>query len=77
MTSLLSCPFCDGKAILVQQIDTERPNVTWVACSECNAMTDDVIGEPKEEAARIATELWNKRPSVGRGNENQNMAPDK
>lgn len=58
---LKPCPFCGGKATLVQQTDTERPNVTWIECSKCACMTDDVLGEPKEKATAIAIGLWNRR----------------
>ena len=51
---LKPCPFCGGKAIIVQRLKDIGINKYFVKCTKCGARTDDGV----EEHVGV---LWNKR----------------
>jgi Lar family restriction alleviation protein len=57
---LKPCPFCGGKAILVQWRDTKSPNATWAEC-KCGAYTKTSYSTNTAKAFAEAIKVWNRR----------------
>ena len=54
------CPCCGACPVVVQWTDTVNPNATWVEC-ECGMMTDTQHHVSKDEARKMAIEIWDRR----------------
>ena len=58
---LKPCPFCNGKAVLVQWRDTKKPNATWIECGGCEVMTSSFHDKEYVKAIAKAVRVWNRR----------------
>ncbi len=61
MEKLKPCPFCGGKAEVVQWRDTADLNATWVTCMVCDAMIEHCHHKDQEIAKHQSIKAWNKR----------------
>lgn len=74
---LLSCPFCNGTAIMKSNTSAYFQWAIWIECRNCRARTvqmtfgnngsinpKDCSYDGREAAAAFVAELWNRRDGV-------------
>jgi Lar family restriction alleviation protein len=63
--ALRPCPFCGSRALVVDDVGTERRH-TWVRCRACDA-TGPYVGAPEPVEDAEAIRQWNTRGQGGEG----------
>lgn len=78
VNQLLSCPFCNGTAIMKSNTSAYFQWAIWIECRNCRSRTtqmtfgnngsinpNDCSYEGREDAADFVTRLWNRRDGFG------------